>query len=154
MLTAGGAYKGRVSASIFPAEWFPRPEPEYLTRWRHLESVQRGTWVFVDTQGRPILVTVRKTKAFIDLSRGARSQRNLSLLGELLKGLLQESSEPSVQQRRSLDLSHLDQGLGDLIRVVRSGRESGGAPRGSRARSRAARHGSVGAAERSTTREG
>ncbi len=149
--SAGGGYKAPVRDSIFPSEWYPPPQAEYITRWLVSGAQKHGTWVRVDIQGRPILVTVKRTNSFIDLSRGGRSERNLRSLGALLAELLVETSDEELRRRRSLGLQRLDQGLGDLIRVVRYAKGSGGPPPESRGRTRAARRASAGAAVPSTT---
>ncbi len=154
LLAAGGGYTARVSASIFPPEWLPAPEPEYIVRWRNLAAQRRGTRVFVDIRGRPFLVTVRKTKGFIDLSRAARARRSLLLLLGLLDVLGAPSESLIESQRRSLALQRLDQGLGDLLRVVRSGRESRGRGRGTRGPSAPLRGEQAAVARSSSKREG
>ncbi len=136
LLQAGGGYTARVSAPIFPIEWYPRPEPEYIIRWRNLAAQRRGTRVSVDIQGRPMVTTVKRTKAFIDVSRAARAGRSLGRLRGLLAVLVEESADSTEQLRRSRCLSQLDQGLGDLIRVVQFGRVSEGGGNRSRPRSR------------------
>ncbi len=72
------------------------------------------------------MVTIRKTKGFIDVSRAARCERNLQLLRAWLeRGRGLDPAPGELSQERSLSLSRLDQGLGDLLRVVRSGKASG-----------------------------
>ncbi len=153
ILAAGGGYTGRVSASIFPSEWHPRrrPPPDWIVKWLNSAAQKRGTRVLVDTQGRPMVTTVRRTKGFIDESRAARARRSLHQLAGLLEGLLEAHQEPSERLRRSNALSHLDQGLGDLIRVVRYGEESGGG-RSSRRRSAGRSRGAPAAEARSSTK--
>ncbi len=138
MLEAAQGVYSRGQHKIFPDSWYPKPTPGYVLAWRNSVAQGHGTWVLVDIQGRPIMATVRKTKAFIDLSREARVRRNLQLLVGQLDRLLQESSEPSVRQQRSQGLSRLDQGLGDLVRIVRGLSASGSASRRGRARHRGA----------------
>ncbi len=79
-------------------------------------------------------MTIRgKNRHFIDVSRAARVERNLSILFGQLSRLAEPSSEPEVSRQRSLGLSRLDQGLGDLVRIVRGASASGrGSPRRSR----------------------
>ncbi len=78
-----------------------------------------------------------KTKGFIDVSRAARVRRNLSVLSSSLERLEESASDPQVQSQRSQSLRRLDQGLGDLIRIVR-GPSGSAVRRDSRARARRA----------------
>ncbi len=133
ILAAGGGYKARVSDSIFPTEWYPRAAPEYIVKWRNSDAQKRGTWVRVDIQGRPMVTTIKRTKSFIDESRAARCARQLARLTGLLARLADPEGSPEELLRRSVSLSRLDQGSGDLIRVVQSGVAS---ERGRRSRGR------------------
>ncbi len=149
LLADGRGSIAAIQPQMFPKEWYPRPTPEYILRWQDLAARSRGTWVRVDIFGREMLVTVtRKVSGFIDLSRDRRCRRLLSVLGHDLDVLLTQSDSPDLQRQRSEALSRLDQGLGDLVRVVRSASSSAGPSRGASAR----RRGSGAAAASSSNR--
>ncbi len=94
-------------------------------------------------------MTVRgKNRGYIDVSRAARARRNLELLRRYLDGLAEDVSDNDLLKSRQSSLSRLDQGLGDLVRIVRG--SSGTAQRGARGRPAA---GSQAAAARSTTKK-
>jgi len=132
---------------MFPANWYPKETPGYMREWLISVALKRGTWVRVDTRGRPMEVMVRgKNQSFIDVSRSARARRNLRLLETYLDKLAEEVSDDDLLKSRQSSLSRLDQGLGDLVRIVRGSSATarrGGARRG--------RSGSQAAAARSST---
>ncbi len=76
-----------------------------------------------------------KNRNFIDVSREARVLRNLHLLERRLDSLVQLGQSPEERSLRSQSLRMLDQGLGDLLRIVKAGSASGA--RTPRVRSRA-----------------
>ncbi len=91
-----------------------------------------------------------KNRGFIDVSRAARARRNLSLLGDYLDRLSEEVSDNDLLKSRLTALSRLDQGLGDLVRIVRG--FLGTERRGGRGRP-AARASQAGAAHSTTNEE-
>ncbi len=74
------------------------------------------------------MVTVRKTKAFIDVSRRRRCLANLRILEQYLGRDPEPDSDKLQQQSPYEPLSLLDRGLSDLVRIVR-GRSGPGAAR-------------------------
>ncbi len=132
---------------MFPDDWYPRPLKDYIKRWLDSVALNRGLWVRVDHLGRPMEVMVKgKNKAFIDVSRGARARRNLEALEAFLDKLLEagEPSEPLSRKSQHLALQRLDQGLGDLLRIVRGREDYAGVTVGRRVPARRADSGVAG----------